>query len=568
MNQPSSASSPNTADSIVSVSDYLSRGRYIVPSYQRGYKWSLLTCSSGKTHLQQLLLDLLQAYDSKVPEYHLQGVTVKAEGDRFELIDGQQRSTSLYLILLRARNKGVNIDEALLRDRLDYQVRAEVKAWLHGRFNKDTIHPNREIQDIAAMEAAWHQIGVALDPRDDLASFIDFLLTKVKIIVLTIDSGLLPTQVFSMMNRDKAVMTKTDLIKARLLFEVSRIGLDSKDAATEIQVSQRRSQLAHEWDRWRLWWADKAHAKFYGHGGALTCPEGEPDMARLLRWYVGDKGEVDLYTAFESKLAEGAQAVFDQLHEWQEVLQEWYESPKIHNAIGLLLFGGIGDRAKRLTALRDRYLQGNKAAFVEEVRDLAEWSLVTSESDPTKRSSDAKSVLSGLLVDGVYNGEAKEDAFRQLLRMNIALLPPTEKFPFLACQSDRSLEHIHPKSRVVTKDSKVYANDEAETAETSVSKAPDGYLDFRDEPKGNGISEHCIGNLVLLLKRDNSAVGIKDLDEKRRIIFDRLNRSSLLLHTLKVIAGHAEWNIDQIRTNRDDFEKNFRSCYRAIASVK
>jgi hypothetical protein len=535
-------SAPGT-DNICSVSDYLNRGRYRVPYYQRGYKWSLLPCSSGKTHLEQLLDDLIQAHRIEVADYHLQGMTVKQVGDYFELIDGQQRTTSLYLILLRAGGY-----QDLLRDRLDYQVREEVKIWLADRLEGKPLHENDSIQDVAAMNRAWDQIGAALKDINDQSAFINFLLHSVKLIVLEIDPGLKPTQVFSMMNKDKAVMTKTDLIKAGLLSEISRLDLDSADPAIEIPVAQRRNQLAHIWDRWRLWWEDDLHADFYGK--ALSEPKDEPPMARLLRWKLGDE-KVDLYSAYDPLLSQNAQAVFDTLQERQEVLQEWYENSQIHNAIGLLLFGGMSDpsaKAKALNELRGLYLGQNKAMFLERAKSVARWSLVSPKPEPNSEAAGA--VLQGLSGQDVYH-EAGEDAFRQLLRMNIDLLPETVRFPFLELQAARSLEHIHPKSLVITRDGKTYA-DQAETAQGE-------------------IPIHTFGNLVLLSKSDNSASGTKGLDEKRRIIFDRLRRSPLLLHTLRVFAktnsaggDSAQWDIDDIIKNHEEFVANFCGCYNIL----
>lgn len=560
-----------STENICSVSDFLKRGHYVVPFYQRGYKWSLLPCSSGKTHLEQLLIDLCQAYDAGAEDYHLQGVTVKAESGRFELIDGQQRTTSLYLILLWSGGR-----EDLLRGRLDYQVRGAVKSWLSDKLEGKPGQVDDSIQDVEAMQRAWYQIETALRHRNDLPKFIDFLLHRVLLIVLTIDQSLKTTQVFSMMNKDKAVMMKTDLIKARLLSEISRAELKSADPAVEIPVAQRRNQLAHIWDRWRLWWEDDAHAKFFGK--ALSCPEGEPPMARLLRWKLGPEKE-DLYAACDL-LSEDAQTFFESLQEWQEVLQEWYDDAKIHNAIGLLLFGGRGDAGQKGEALKflcDLYLGPKEADFLEKAKDIACCSLVTELTQKLLNSlvgsiagpqatEDARDVLNRLLGSNVYN-EAKDDAFRQLLRINIDYLPKSERFPFVSLQGVSSLEHIHPKSRVISGNGKTYETDKAETAEADINKDATGYLNFHG--RTDNISEHCIGNLVLLSVRDNSAVGTKGLDDKRRIIFERLNKSTLLLHTLRVFAktnsnssDSAQWGIADIIANRDDFAADFRRCYK------
>ena len=65
-------------------------GKFYVPGYQRGYRW-------GADEVDHLLVDI---YESQGRRYHLQPVVVKSMPDgKWELVDGQQRLTTLYLIL-------------------------------------------------------------------------------------------------------------------------------------------------------------------------------------------------------------------------------------------------------------------------------------------------------------------------------------------------------------------------------------------------------------------------------------------------------------------------------------
>ena len=65
------------------------QGGFYVPSYQRGYRW-------GKDEVSRLLDDI---YSNGNNNYCLQPVVVKRNGERFELIDGQQRLTTLFILL-------------------------------------------------------------------------------------------------------------------------------------------------------------------------------------------------------------------------------------------------------------------------------------------------------------------------------------------------------------------------------------------------------------------------------------------------------------------------------------
>lgn len=63
-------------------------GEFYIPSYQRGYRW-------GKDEVTRLLDDV---YSNGTNNYCLQPVVVRRNDSRYELIDGQQRLTTLYLI--------------------------------------------------------------------------------------------------------------------------------------------------------------------------------------------------------------------------------------------------------------------------------------------------------------------------------------------------------------------------------------------------------------------------------------------------------------------------------------
>ena len=60
-----------------------------IPDYQRPYKWQT-------KQVQQLLEDLLFHYKNK-QDYRIGTVIVHHQGSSFDIVDGQQRITSLLL---------------------------------------------------------------------------------------------------------------------------------------------------------------------------------------------------------------------------------------------------------------------------------------------------------------------------------------------------------------------------------------------------------------------------------------------------------------------------------------
>ena len=72
---------------------------YEVPPYQRPYSWT-------RDNVEQLLDDVWEAYVRKDAEYFIGSlITIERERDRlYDVVDGQQRLTTLNLILARLRD--------------------------------------------------------------------------------------------------------------------------------------------------------------------------------------------------------------------------------------------------------------------------------------------------------------------------------------------------------------------------------------------------------------------------------------------------------------------------------
>ena len=69
------------------------KNHYIVPDYQREYVWK-------DEQVEQLLADLLDAYNTDNQKAYFLGTIVTYDsGSQFELIDGQQRLTTFFILL-------------------------------------------------------------------------------------------------------------------------------------------------------------------------------------------------------------------------------------------------------------------------------------------------------------------------------------------------------------------------------------------------------------------------------------------------------------------------------------
>lgn len=551
-----------------SIKEYFSDNRlFVVPYYQRGYKWSLQTnVKRGDLHLNLLIKDLISEFenatiDGKIYEHHeyyLQGITVKESTETIELVDGQQRTTSLFILLCVLKNLGVDID-IQLNNKLKYDVRESANEVLQD-FITGKVEGDENIQDIAALKKAWKLSYTQLAKLEDLPLFTEFLLSHIKIIYIKLDNLQDEAKVFSMMNKDKAEMSQTDLIKSNILRETSRqiyteVQHDNHEGL-EWQINEIRTKLATEWDNWRKWWENKEHTAFCDMISISPSKDGEPNLSRLLMLYIKleekETSGIQLFEYFKEKIADKnpidveAIIVFDKTKLLQNILEEWFEDIKIYNYLGLLFKGcGLEKKEDILLQLIKTYTV-KKENFRLKIKDLY-----------------IKTILGEDNAEQLINRIAEHnDAYhnmytfiaRQLLRMNVErTTSQKQKFDFTLYEENnynseqiddaakRSVEHIKPQTFVH------HSLSELELVEL------------------NGLT-NTIGNLVLVPKGLNSKLGNKAFEDKKQIVFDELvnskeNKYGLWLHTLSVFGSKSDWLKKEINNGKILFKSEAKTFY-------
>lgn len=86
-----------------SVIDYLSKNKFLIPMYQRAYVWSEDEC-------EQLWDDVLNFFNTKSEndDYFLGSIVMYKENNKQNIIDGQQRTTTLSLLIRALYEKALN----------------------------------------------------------------------------------------------------------------------------------------------------------------------------------------------------------------------------------------------------------------------------------------------------------------------------------------------------------------------------------------------------------------------------------------------------------------------------
>ena len=547
---------------------------FIIPNYQRGYKWSVKTGDEDSS-VEYLLKSLkVASYSSKnEQQFFLQGVTVVEDGDNVVLIDGQQRTTTLYLLLWCLGRENIsgnrNID-------LDYTIRKQSRDYLNKlkleNFDYEGEDPDNLNQDIFYFKQAISQINKGIIDIDK-ESFARFILNKVSLLYIVVDREK-AVRTFTMMNGQKAKMHDEELVKAEMLHIVSQLSepvdlpnvsrledtffLLKEIASKEWETNALRSKYAREWDKWLYWWNREDVKSFFNT---------QNPMGLLLEYYYTQQKKENNFSFrnFKEFLPDGnvkqTKDVFKALRDLQKDFEDVFNNPISFNYLKCAMIGSGNENEDKYNIIM--YFIENKRNRAN-MEYYAKWRLIGSThieitepytNDPTveggridnaqrrkERSCRMIRKLSETKVYGVYNDLLN----KQLLRLNVEEYNQLNggagvKFDF-SIWANKSLEHILPKSHFyhieTTEDgqSKYVRGDGMEIAEDETYKLMNTSEVFSDPEK---FSEHCIGNLVLLYGNNNSGFGNLSFAEKKEKFFnnERSFESRNLLHTISSFAS-------------------------------
>ena len=222
---------------------------YEIPPYQRPYSWK-------KDNVQQLLDDLWDAYGGGDNEYFIGSlITIERERDsRYEIVDGQQRLTTLSLIFAKLRDsikdEGVKVElSKRLLPRNVFTGEAETPRLLlrqkdQSFFRKHVLDgqpiPANGRADLDSPQLRLTEnldaIAVFCDGKTEhtLKLFANFLLTKVYVVFVNTDSFASAYRLFNVLNTRGLSLSSSDLIKNTLF---SLLGTQAK----------RSSELEDRW---------------------------------------------------------------------------------------------------------------------------------------------------------------------------------------------------------------------------------------------------------------------------------------------------------------------------------
>jgi hypothetical protein len=222
---------------------------YVVPDYQREYVW-------GTEQVEQLLVDVRAelggAASPEAPEYFIGSIVVcPGRAGTFDLIDGQQRMTTLFLALCAVRDRltalGAPVPGALdpqissvstdfsgrdhFRYRLDLQYedsRGVLLAIAKGSGGTSSIAETRSTTNICnaydvILAFLQRELG---DAPDQIRAFYGYLTNKVKLIRIQTEDVAKALKIFETINDRGVGLDAMDLLKNLLFMKASREDFD------------------------------------------------------------------------------------------------------------------------------------------------------------------------------------------------------------------------------------------------------------------------------------------------------------------------------------------------------
>lgn len=472
--------------SLISVAELLDGRYFFIPAYQRGYRW-------GAKQMEDLLNDLYEFAIRKKKDgefYCLQPIIVQPirnekrlseikvitgwdvkPTDTWEVVDGQQRLTSLFILIRYLIDNEIfrKIDlKSLHPYHLCYETRPESKDFLENLSSETLSRDNIDLSYITgafkAIENWLETIAPVIANRykmnDDSGSILEQLRNILRNTSknsseaagsaqfiwyeLSPDSNKNPIDEFININNGKIRLTDAELIKGLFLHKRNfKSDKDGEQMKLALQWENIENKL-HQNDFWNFLSSSKDAENRIELLFTLLYQQDNgdelPKDGNLFRHYY------NLLTTADDKELEN-----NVIYEWSRVLklfsvlEGWYEDPILYNTIGFLIHSGVDlhDIVKINLSIPGN---ADKVEFDNRLRTLIAKQLPAKE-DVEKND-----------LSYTYNGTKKDKIRSLFLFLNInmmncqmtelrknsrTIMTPIYKFPFdLYVLQDWDVEHI------------------------------------------------------------------------------------------------------------------------------
>ncbi len=511
---------------------------FIVPSYQRGYRWD-------EINVTDLLDDLLEFMQdgSSGKFYCLQPLVVKKIGtNQYNVIDGQQRLTTIFIILKYL--------EKLLEDENDikeiytinYETREGSQEFLKEIASKTQEDSNENIDYFymyKAYKAVENWFGEKIKEKkttkrkmleiftnSEDEKHIEFIWYEVE------NSENDEVKIFARLNSGKIPLTNAELIKA-LFLNVRNFPKE----CSENEIITKKIEISKEWDEIEYTLQDDEFFKF------LTKNDYPTRIELLFEILSGVKStELDRYAIYRD-FAKKAKEKGGLLHLanrekeeeglWGNIKKRfltfkfWFKDSEYYHLVGFLVASGISN----IMTLYNEFEPGAR---------------LKTESETKTKSGFKDSLKKKIKVDTDNIGKLnyidnRKELENILLLFNIATIINSKgsytRFSFNEYNGKKwSLEHIHAQNDKGLKDKKAQdawlENSKKYIDESDLKEKIANFINGNENSRfdelqmeilnqfGNIVNMHGIGNLALLTAENNSSLSNGLFVDKRAKIIE------------------------------------------------
>ena len=209
--------------------------KYSIDYYQREYRW-------GAKQVRELLNDLsamfLETYETGIsrtevknfPHYFLGSIIISQKGSESFIVDGQQRLTSLTLLLVLLRNLQSDRDDAVSVDDLIFSERygqktfnlavAERAHCMEALYEDKAFDPSDRSESVQNLYDRYQDMEADFPAelrKEALPYFVDWLIDNVHLVEISAYSDEDAYTIFETMNDRGISLSPTEMLKGYLL---------------------------------------------------------------------------------------------------------------------------------------------------------------------------------------------------------------------------------------------------------------------------------------------------------------------------------------------------------------
>jgi hypothetical protein len=204
------------------IKEILANDNYIIPRYQRNYAW-------GKAEISQLIKDIEEFFPKENKEkksYYLGSlVCFKREDGSFELIDGQQRHTTITLINLVLKNWQNVIENIVSFSNLKFDSRKKIQNYIESLYKteKTTFLKQASELNISGIGSFKDAIEIIQEElrEKDVQNFANNFYANVYLFRVEVPEDTDLNHYFEIMNNRGEQLEKHEIVKAQLMGKIS-----------------------------------------------------------------------------------------------------------------------------------------------------------------------------------------------------------------------------------------------------------------------------------------------------------------------------------------------------------